>query len=167
MKVLFSWFMWNHQSAEQKNHQRTALWFMQFVCPALQFIPYEPRKKRHSFNNYSEIPPFYITRNRSRRYKGPIAKQFSKLKRKILPKCWLQTKRQTDHINHTPALLRNLAIILYNDKFFASSLQVLYNIRFFFVLGVLIQLNKFKILWNYLLKFIVLKEKFKSEAKRV
>ena len=32
-------------SAEQTNRMRTASRFTPFVCPALQFIPHEPRKK--------------------------------------------------------------------------------------------------------------------------
>ena len=44
---LGSWGM--NRSAEQTNHPRTASRFTRFVCPALRFIPHEPRKKRHSF----------------------------------------------------------------------------------------------------------------------
>ena len=34
-----------NRSAEQTNHSRTASRFTRFVCPALRFIPHEPRKK--------------------------------------------------------------------------------------------------------------------------
>ena len=34
-----------NRSAEQTNRPRTASRFMRFVCPALRFIPHEPRKK--------------------------------------------------------------------------------------------------------------------------
>ena len=34
-----------NRSAEQTNHTRTASRFTRFVCPALRFIPHEPRKK--------------------------------------------------------------------------------------------------------------------------
>ena len=40
---LGSWGM--NRSAEQKNRPRTASGFTRFVCPALRFIPHEPRKK--------------------------------------------------------------------------------------------------------------------------
>ena len=40
---LGSWGM--NRSAEQTNRQRTASRFTRFVCPALRFIPHEPRKK--------------------------------------------------------------------------------------------------------------------------
>ena len=40
---LGSWGM--NRSAEQTNHPRTASRFTRFVCPALRFIPHEPRKK--------------------------------------------------------------------------------------------------------------------------
>ena len=40
---LGSWGM--NRSAEQTNRPRTALRFTRFVCPALRFIPHEPRKK--------------------------------------------------------------------------------------------------------------------------
>ena len=48
-------FFWVHgginRSAEQTNHPRTASRFTRFVCPALRFIPHEPRKKdTHSLN---------------------------------------------------------------------------------------------------------------------
>ena len=46
---LGSWGM--NRSAEQTNRTRTASRFTRFVCPALRFIPNEPRKKRHSFLN--------------------------------------------------------------------------------------------------------------------
>ena len=46
---LDSWGM--NRSAEQTNRSRTALRFTRFVCPALRFIPHEPRKKdTHSLN---------------------------------------------------------------------------------------------------------------------
>ena len=48
---LGSWGM--NRSAEQTNRPRTALRFTRFVCPALRFIPHEPRKKdTHSLNKY-------------------------------------------------------------------------------------------------------------------
>ena len=34
-----------NRSAEQRNHPRTASRFTRFACPALRFIPHEPRKK--------------------------------------------------------------------------------------------------------------------------
>ena len=34
-----------NRSAEQTNRPRTASRFTRFVCPALRFIPHEPRKK--------------------------------------------------------------------------------------------------------------------------
>ena len=40
---LGSWGM--NRSAEQTNRPRTASLFTRFVCPALRFIPHEPRKK--------------------------------------------------------------------------------------------------------------------------
>ena len=40
---LCSWGM--NRSVEQTNRSRTASRFTRFVCPALQFIPHEPRKK--------------------------------------------------------------------------------------------------------------------------
>ena len=41
-----------NRSAEQTNRTRTASRFTRFVCPALRFIPHEPRKKdTHSLNN--------------------------------------------------------------------------------------------------------------------
>ena len=40
---LCSWGM--NRSAEQTNRTRTASRFTRFVCPALRFIPHEPRKK--------------------------------------------------------------------------------------------------------------------------
>ena len=40
---LGSWEM--NRSAEQTNGPRTALRFKRFVCPALRFIPHEPRKR--------------------------------------------------------------------------------------------------------------------------
>ena len=45
MSVFFlgSWGM--NRSAEQTNRPRTASRFTRFVCPALRFIPHEPRKK--------------------------------------------------------------------------------------------------------------------------
>ena len=47
---LGSWGM--NRSAEQTNRPRTALRLTRFVCPALRFIPHEPRKKdTHSLNN--------------------------------------------------------------------------------------------------------------------
>ena len=50
---LGSWGM--NRSAEQTNRPRTASRFTRFVCPALRFIPHEPRKKdTHSLN----IPGF-------------------------------------------------------------------------------------------------------------
>ena len=46
---LGSWGM--NRSAEQINRPRTASRFTRFVCPALRFIPHEPRKKdTHSLN---------------------------------------------------------------------------------------------------------------------
>ena len=46
---LDSWGM--NRSAEQTNRSRTASRFTRFVCPALRFIPHEPRKKdTHSLN---------------------------------------------------------------------------------------------------------------------
>ena len=40
-----------NRSAEQTNRTRTASRFTRFVCPALRFIPHEPRKKdTHSLN---------------------------------------------------------------------------------------------------------------------
>ena len=40
-----------NRSAEQTNLPRTASRFTRFVCPALRFIPHEPRKKdTHSLN---------------------------------------------------------------------------------------------------------------------
>ena len=56
MSVFFlgSWGM--NRSAEQTNHPRTASRFTRFVCPALRFIPHEPRKKdTHSLNTDSII----------------------------------------------------------------------------------------------------------------
>ena len=48
---LGSWGM--NRSAEQTNHPRTASRFTRFVCPALRFIPHEPRKKdTHSLKLY-------------------------------------------------------------------------------------------------------------------
>ena len=48
---LGSWGM--NRSAEQSNRPRTASRFTRFVCPALRFIPHEPRQKdTHSLNNY-------------------------------------------------------------------------------------------------------------------
>ena len=47
---LGSWGM--NRSAEQTNRLRTTSRFTRFVCPALRFIPHEPRKKdTHSLNN--------------------------------------------------------------------------------------------------------------------
>ena len=47
---LCSWGM--NRSAEQTNRPRTASRFTRFVCPALRFIPHEPRKKdTHSLND--------------------------------------------------------------------------------------------------------------------
>ena len=47
---LGSWGM--NRIAEQTNRPRTASRFTRFVCPALRFIPHEPRKKdTHSLNN--------------------------------------------------------------------------------------------------------------------
>ena len=51
-------FFWVHgewyRSAEQTNRPRTASRFMRFVCPALRFIPHEPRKKgTHSLKHFS------------------------------------------------------------------------------------------------------------------
>ena len=40
---LGSWGM--NRSAEQTNHPRTASRFTRFVCPALRFIPHEPKNK--------------------------------------------------------------------------------------------------------------------------
>ena len=49
-----SWGM--NRSAEQTNRPRTASRFTRFVCPALRFIPHEPRKKdTHSLNKRSII----------------------------------------------------------------------------------------------------------------
>ena len=49
---LGSWGM--NRSAEQTNRSRTASRFTRFVCPALRFIPHEPRKKdTHSLNKKS------------------------------------------------------------------------------------------------------------------
>ena len=51
MSVFFlgSWGM--NRSAEQTNRPRTASRFTRFVCPALRFIPNEPRKQdTHSLN---------------------------------------------------------------------------------------------------------------------
>ena len=40
-----------NRSAEQTSRPRTASRFTRFVCPALRFIPHEPRKKdTHSLN---------------------------------------------------------------------------------------------------------------------
>ena len=56
---LGSWGM--NRSAEQTNHPRTASRFTRFVCPALRFIPHEPRKKDthsligHGFLKFSLI----------------------------------------------------------------------------------------------------------------
>ena len=42
-----------NRSAEQTNRPRTASRFTRFVCPALRFIPHEPRKKdTHSLTQY-------------------------------------------------------------------------------------------------------------------
>ena len=47
---LGSWGM--NRIAEQTNRTRTASRFTRFVCPALRFIPHEPRKKdTHSLSN--------------------------------------------------------------------------------------------------------------------
>ena len=46
---LGSWGM--NRSAEQTNRPRTASRFTRFVCPALRFIPHEPRKKDTHFLN--------------------------------------------------------------------------------------------------------------------
>ena len=55
---LGSWGM--NRSAEQTNRSRTASRFTRFVCPALRFIPHEPRKKdTHSLNVY--VRQFPIT----------------------------------------------------------------------------------------------------------
>ena len=53
-----------NRSAEQTNRPRTASQFTRFVCPALRFIPHEPRKKdTHSLNEHTSpivIWRFYI-----------------------------------------------------------------------------------------------------------
>ena len=62
---LGSWGM--NRSAEQTNRPRTASRFTRFVCPALRFIPHEPRKKdTHSLSictackwKFSTISIFY------------------------------------------------------------------------------------------------------------
>ena len=56
---LGSWGM--NRSAEQTNRPRTASRFTRFVCPALRFIPHEPRKKdTHSLkNSYVWLPRKY------------------------------------------------------------------------------------------------------------
>ena len=52
---LGSWGM--NRSAEQTNRPRTASRFTRFVCPALRFIPHEPRKKdTHSLNDELDLP---------------------------------------------------------------------------------------------------------------
>ena len=52
--LLGSWGM--NRSAEQINRPRTASRFTRFVCPALRFIPHEPRKKdTHSLNINIEL----------------------------------------------------------------------------------------------------------------
>ena len=53
---LGSWGM--NRSAEQTNRPRTALRFTGFVCPALRFIPHEPRKK----DTHSLIKLYYAER---------------------------------------------------------------------------------------------------------
>ena len=56
---LGSWGM--NRSAEQTNRPRTASRFTRFVCPALRFIPHEPRKKdTHSLNKPTEMPAQHI-----------------------------------------------------------------------------------------------------------
>ena len=45
-ECLFSLGLWGmNRCTEQTNRTRTASRFTQFVCPALRFIPHEPRKK--------------------------------------------------------------------------------------------------------------------------
>ena len=45
-----------NRSAEQTNRPRIASRFTQFVCPALRFIPHEPRKRTLKFfRSYSEL----------------------------------------------------------------------------------------------------------------
>ena len=48
---LGSWEM--NRSAEQTNRTRTASRFTGFVCSALRFIPHEPKKDTHSWNDLS------------------------------------------------------------------------------------------------------------------
>ena len=55
---LGSWGM--NRSAEQTNRPRTASRFTRFVCPALRFIPHEPRKKdTHSLIDSDRKSCFY------------------------------------------------------------------------------------------------------------
>ena len=62
---LGSWGM--NRSAEQTNRPRTASRFTRFVCPALRFIPHEPRKKdTHSLSIKmsivtSAVPKIYFS----------------------------------------------------------------------------------------------------------
>ena len=58
---LGSWGM--NRSAEQTNRPRTASRFTRFVCPALRFIPHEPRKKdTHSLNGCQNFSYVYRSR---------------------------------------------------------------------------------------------------------
>ena len=50
-RFLCSWGM--NRSAKQTNRPRTASSFTRFVCPALRFIPHEPRKR----DTHSSISP--------------------------------------------------------------------------------------------------------------
>ena len=46
-----------NRSLEQTNCLKTALRFTGFICPALRFIPHEPRKKdTHSLNECITYP---------------------------------------------------------------------------------------------------------------
>ena len=61
---LGSWGM--NRSAEQTNLPRTASRFTRFVCPALRFIPHEPRKKdTHSLIEF-ECPYHYLLHSTSK-----------------------------------------------------------------------------------------------------
>ena len=64
---LGSWGM--NRSAEQTNRPRTASRFTRFVCPALRFIPHEPRKKdTHSLNKSRNSCFIHLTNIDSRTY---------------------------------------------------------------------------------------------------
>ena len=45
MSVFLSGFMWNELKGGISKSPENRLWFKQFVCPMLWFIPNKPRKK--------------------------------------------------------------------------------------------------------------------------